>query len=62
MTIEAIKNQMDEAIDGLDCLTHIPSAERCRIRELMEDVQEALGDAQDNYGDEPLDETSDDDF
>lgn len=56
MTVESIKDAINEQIDEVDSLTHIPTEVRCSLRGKLEDVLADLDDVQDTYGDEPADD------
>lgn len=56
MTVESIKDAINEQIDEVDSLTHVPSDVRGSLREKLEEVLADLDEVQDTYGDEPVDD------
>lgn len=56
MTVESIKDAINEQIDEVDSLTHVPAEVRGSLREKLEEVLADLDEVQDTYGDEPADE------
>lgn len=55
MTITSILDKIETIEQDVDELSHIPDDVRNSIRMMIEDVQDALEDALNEYGDEQLD-------
>jgi hypothetical protein len=60
MTIEHLKDLINEDIINVDELTHIPDDEKETLRCKFDDILDKLDELQDMYGDEPDDSYDDD--
>jgi len=59
MSITVILDELDEVIEDLDALNHVPQERRDSIRTLIEDAQDALDKLSGEFGDENIDPDAD---
>lgn len=56
MTITKISDQLNEIINEIDELDHVPEDRKSSLRTSIEDILEELDGISDEFGDEPRDD------